>query len=160
MAWERKKNRYTPMEVARRLKVSTGKFMEEVAQGNMPKGRLGDDGRRYYTEKDLEFILREWHSKTTARFLTLTLPLILIITILAFATYKEISSQIDEMKTEAKATPKSGFAQPPFQLWAPGTPWPTQPEKPTPLYKRFNTYRKMRRKRPHRNYDDIPVTAE
>jgi hypothetical protein len=160
LAWERKKYRYTPMEVARKIGLSTGKFNEQVSQGSLPKGRMGDDGRRYYTDKDLEFILRDWKTKTTSRFFFVTLPLILVIVFIAIATFREISEHVSRMKAEADATPRPGFAAPPAPIWAPGTPWPTREPQPTPRREIINNYRKQRRAQESTDIEDDIKTSE
>jgi len=142
----RKKFRYTPMEVAQQIGIPISKFNEQVNEGNLPKGRIGEDGRRYYTDKDLAYIRREWHSKTTVRFLLFTLPLILVSLFIVIAAFHEISEHFSEVQSEATPSPKPGFAaQPPQEVWVPGTPWPTNPPLQTPADQTYNYYRKHRR---------------
>lgn len=118
MPVETKKLRYTPMEVAQMLKISIGKFNEQVAEGVIPKGRLGEDGRRYYTDKDIEFIKREWRSKTTVRFFLFTFPLILVGTFIIIATFHEISQHISANNSTEEPTPQIGYAAPPPLVWS------------------------------------------
>ena len=130
------------MEVAQQLGIPVSKFNEKVSDGVLPKGRIGEDGRRYYTDKDLEFVRREWRSKTTVRFLLFTLPLILICLFFIIAAFHEISQHYSESKADVTPTPKPGFAAPPQNLWAPGTPWPTRPPIETPIDQTYGYYRK------------------
>ena len=136
-----------------------GKFHELVSDGTLPKGRIGEDGKRYYTNKDLDFILREWKSKTTAKFLLYTLPLLLVSTLLILMIAKEISDTIREKNAQATPTPRIGYATKP-KVWSPATPWPTNPPKPTAVYRR-DYYRKYQRNRrrsfTEKNIDDDAV---
>jgi hypothetical protein len=114
------------------LGLSVAKFTEQVNEGNLPKGRIGEDGRRYYTDKDYDFLKREWRSKTTGRFLMFTLPVILVVLFLVLATFRELSNYVTSSdKEEGSPTIRPGYAVPPMEIWEPGTPWPTRPPKPT-----------------------------
>ncbi|HPQ40758.1 MAG TPA: helix-turn-helix domain-containing protein [bacterium] len=149
MADYRRKKQYTPMEVAKILKISMGRFTNMVADGSLPKGRIGDDGKRYYTQRDLDFMLREWKTQTTGRFLMYTLPLLVVLGFLLVLTIVEINEKIEESRVVPTATPPFGYGAPPPQYYGPGTPWPsaTPSETPTPIYDALENYRnEMRQK--------------
>jgi len=139
----RKKKRYTPMEIAKILKISMGRFSTLVKEGSLPKGRIGDDGKRYYTDKDLDYILRKWKTQSTGRFLMYTLPLMLILVLLIVMTVIEVSDRIRERNLEPTPSPPTGFGAPPPQYFAPGTEWPspTASSTPTPRYDKLENYR-------------------
>jgi len=139
----RRKKQYTPMEVAKILKISMGRFSSLVSDGSLPKGRIGEDGKRYYTHRDVEFILREWKTQTTGRFLMYTLPLLVVLMFLIVLTAVEINEKIEESRVEPTATPPFGYGAPPPQYYGPGTPWPspTPSETPTPIYEKLEDYR-------------------
>lgn len=147
------------MEVAQQLGIPISKFNEKVSEGVLPKGRVGEDGRRYYTDKDLEFIRREWKSKTTVRFLLFTFPLILICVFLIIAAFREISEHYTETQVNATPTPQTGFAAPPQNIWKPGTPWPTRPPVVTPVDQTYGYYRKHSRM-PVQNRQNIETDTE
>ncbi len=140
---QKKRARYTPMEIAKQIDVRISKFNELVSEGVLPKGRLGEDGRRYYTEQDLRFIQREWKNKTTVHFLFYTLPLVLVVVFLLLLTFREIGQTIEEYRTGVEPTQPSGFAlQPQFPTGdeVSGTvipslsPLPSTPEEPSSSY--------------------------
>jgi len=145
VALNKKKNRYTPMEVAKQLGIPNSKFHQQISEGNLPKGRIGEDGRRYYTDKDVEFIRREWRSKTTAKFLLFTLPLVLICLLLIIAAFHEISDHFSEQAVQQTPTPQAGYATEPRIIWSKGTPWPTRPPMTTPKQQTYKYYRKYKR---------------
>ncbi|MGB3975975.1 MAG: helix-turn-helix domain-containing protein [bacterium] len=145
MAKPRLKNRYTPLELAKRLKISTKRLNELVSDGQLPKGRIGEDGRRYYTQQDLDFILREWKTQTTGRFLMYTLPLIMIVVVLVVLTTIEIKNKIEVSKVEPTPTIPSGYGAPPPFLYQEDAEWPveTEAEIPSPLYQSIEDYRRQ-----------------
>ncbi len=123
MAKVSNKTRYTPLEVSQMLKISPAKFNQLVMENEIPKGRIGEDNRRYYTDQDVEFIVREWRSRTTAHFLMYTFPLILALIVLFLVTLREISQSIHD-SSAATPTPRVGFGSMPRDLWVPGSPMP------------------------------------
>lgn len=137
------KNRLSPLQVAKLLKLSPAKFNELVTDGQLPKGRVGEDGRRYYTRQDVDFILREWKTQTTGRFLMYTLPLMLVIIFLLILTVVEIREKIDEMRVQPTPTVPFGFGAPPQAYYAPDVPipTPTPTEISTPAYETIEKYR-------------------
>lgn len=143
MAEYKQKKHYTPMEVARILNISMGRFTELVAEGSLPKGRIGEDGKRYYTNQDLGYMQREWKTQTTGRFLMYTLPLIAVLAIILVLTVVEVSDKIRESRVEPTPTAPFGFGAPPEQYYNPGTDWPTPTPSasPTPVYQDIETYR-------------------
>jgi len=103
------------MEAAKLLGVRITKFNEMVTDGVLPKGRLGEDSRRYYTEQDLRFMRREWKSKTTIHFMVYTLPIMLIVVFLILLTFREIGQSISEHRSQSAPTVPSGYGlQPQF----------------------------------------------
>ncbi|MBN1878748.1 helix-turn-helix domain-containing protein [bacterium] len=137
------KNRLSPQQVAKLLKLSPGKFTQLVAEGQLPKGRVGEDGRRFYTQQDVEFILREWKTQTTGRFLIYTLPLMLVIVFLLVLTIVEVREKIDELRISPTPTIPYGFGAPPQQYYAPDVPIPTPTPVvlSTPVYESIEKYR-------------------
>jgi hypothetical protein len=121
-------DRISPRELARQLRLSPARLAELVSEGHLPKGRIAEDGRRYYTQKDLDFIVREWRSQTTGRFLMYTLPLILVLITLSILTAVEITYKIEESRVPPTPTVPFGYGAPPPQVYDPGTPWPTPSE--------------------------------
>lgn len=132
------------MEVSKVLKISMVRFTDLVTDGSLPKGRIGEDGRRYYTRKDVDFILREWKTQTTGRFLMYTLPLMLVLVFLLVMTIMEINDKIRERQMKPTPAPPSGYGAPPPQFYDPGTPWPTPTvsSSPTPKYTKVEDYRR------------------
>lgn len=170
MAKPRLKNRYTPIELARHLKISAKRLNELISDGQLPKGRIGEDGRRYYTQQDLDFILREWKTQTTGRFLMYTLPLLLILVVLAVLTTIEIRHKIAVSKVEPTPTVPSGYGAPPAILYQEDEVWPieTETEIPSPLYQTIEDYRrqvreenlKRERQRSTIHHDDMSLFTE
>ncbi|GEM_PF-5723848 len=109
-----RKRRYTPMEVARILGISTAKFSAMVSDELLPKGRIGEDGKRYYTDQDIEFIQRAWKSKITGRFIMVTMPLILLSLALVAAVLFHFISSDDGTGNED--TRPRGYALPPTPI--------------------------------------------
>lgn len=141
------KSRITPRDLARHLKISSARFNDLVSDGQLPKGRIGEDGRRYYTQQDLDFIMREWKTQTTGRFLMYTLPLLLILVILTVLTVVEIRNKIEDSAVQPTPTVPSGYGALPAQYYESGTPLPTAPEEPipSPLYSTIEEYRRQMR---------------
>ncbi len=111
----------------------------------MPKGRVGEDGKRFYTRQDVDFILREWQTQTTGRFLMYTLPLILVMGFLIILTIVEVRDKIDEMRVAPTPTVPWGFGAPPQIYYAPDQPVPTPSPVvlSTPVYESIEKYREQ-----------------
>ncbi len=152
-----KKTRFTPMEVAQKLGISVKKFTEEVADGNLPKGRMGEDGRRYYTIRDIEFIERKWKSKTTVHFMMFTLPLILIAVIFILIISHQIGKSVAENEAVATPTIPVGYGAPPPLLFE-VTPEPTLPPRPTaPPKTLYDDYRSGRSRNRQSGAGDVNI---
>ncbi|MBN1295621.1 hypothetical protein JXA80_02495 [bacterium] len=149
MAQHHRKKHYSPMDIAKILNLPMGRFSEMVTEGTLPRGRIGEDGKRYYTQQDLDFILREWKTQTTGRFLIYTLPLLIILGFLVVLTAVEINDKLQDNRVAPTPTPPYGYGAPPPQYYAPGTPWPspTPSETPTPVYDKLENYRQEMRQR-------------
>ena len=145
MPTDLRKSRYTPMEIARMLGISIAKFSELVNDGALPKGRIGEDGKRYYTDKDVAFIRREWTSKTKVKFLFFTLPLILAGVLTIIAIFYEINQHYREQSSATQPTPRIGYAAPPPELVNMTTPYPTPKPLPTSAHRSYDQFRKYRR---------------
>jgi len=137
------KKKISPLELAKILKISPGKFAELVSDGQLPKGRIGEDGRRFYNKQDVDFIMREWKTQTTGRFLMYTLPLMLVLVLVLIMTIVEIKDMIEDRRVSPTPTVPFGFGAPPEQYYAPGTEWPTATpaEIPTAVYETIENYR-------------------
>lgn len=133
-----KKRRYTPMEVARVLGVSTAKFSSMVSDELLPKGRVGEDGRRYYTDQDIEFIRRAWKSKITGRFIMVTLPLYFFAFVILAAGIFHFYRQ--SHREEQQPTIPRGYALAPTQIPTADPILTTPTPEPTKSERRIRYY--------------------
>ncbi len=136
-------NRISPRELAKQLKISPARLAELISEGYIPKGRIAEDGRRYYTQQDIDYIVRDWKSQTAGRFLMYTLPLILVTLTLTILTAVEISQKIEESRVEPTPTVPFGYGAPPPQVYDPEAAWPTPSERviPEALAEYYQRYR-------------------